>query len=316
MPGKIQFHKLTFLLQVCMTFALLASPLPTKVEAESAPFNAYDLIGSVNALRAEYGLPAFNINGSLMASAQAHTEYQAGILTLTHNGPGGNTPNERAAAAGYPGRVSENIAVFSLSFDNALTWVIYQAWADDIHLNTMINAQYKDVGAGVVVGGDMVYITLDAGWPEGRYTLPTRVTRTPGNLATADLTILPVFEPIVVSTPQPDGSLVHVVGYGQSLSGIAGAYDIPVTDLATLNHINPDQIYDGQKLLIRKAITPTTHVESTNIIPSVIPPSSTAPPAAAAIPVATPTNPMRIIGMIIIGVCIAGSAILLTARRK
>ena len=137
------------------------------------PFNAYDLIGAVNALRAQFGLPAFNIDGSLMASAQGHSDYQASIQTMTHYGPGGNTANERAQAAGYSGRVSENIAVFTLGFDGALSTIIFEYWADDLHMNTMVNPQYLDVGAGVSVGGGRVYITLDAGWPTGAYPLPT-----------------------------------------------------------------------------------------------------------------------------------------------
>ncbi len=304
------------ILQVFITLVLLVLPPATMVEAQSAPFNAYDLIGAVNALRADYGLPAFNINGSLMASAQAHTEYQATNQVMTHYGPGGNTANERAAAAGYLGRVSENIAVHTLGSDNILSWAVYEAWADDIHMNTMINPQYTDVGAGVGVGGGRVYITLDAGWPEGRYPLPTRLTWTPGGLATADLTIRPAFEPILISTPQPDGSLIHIVGYGQSLIGIAGAYGISVTELATLNKINPDQIFAGQELIIRQAVTPTVTLSPSKTIAADTPSPTGEPTATEAIQNAVQFSPMRITGMVIIAICIAGAAFLLIAKRK
>jgi len=299
-----------------MVLILLVLPPTIGVEAESAPFNAYDLIGAVNALRAVYGLPAFNIDGSLMASAQAHTEYQAAIQTMTHYGPGGNTANERAAAAGYLGRVSENIAVFTLGFDDVLSWVINAAWADDIHMNTMINSQYTDVGAGVVVGGDRVYITLDAGWPEGRYPLPTRMTWTPDSLATADLTGMPAFEPIVVSTPQPNGSLIHVVGYGQSLIGIAGAYGVSVTDLATQNNINPDQIYAGQKLTIHPAITPTSSSSPTQDFTTTPLVQFSPTPTVTLIPISIVHSPMRLTGIVIIAVCLIAFAIILWVGRK
>ncbi len=304
------------ILQVCLVFVLFVF-LPVKqVEAESAPFSAYDLIGAVNALRADYGLPAFNIDGSLMASAQAHSEYQAATQTMTHYGPGGNTANERAAAAGYLGRISENIAVYTLGYENILSWVVYDAWADDVHMNTMINSQYKDVGAGVVVGGDRVYITLDAGWPEGRYPLPTRMTWTPDSLTTADLTSMPVFEPILVSTPGPDGSLVHVVGYGQSLIGIAGAYGVQVNDLATQNNINPDQIYAGQRLIIRQGVTPTSTSQPTIFSTPATPFTVVLPTATEAMPVPSPNNPMRITGIIIISVCVLAALLLLASIRK
>ncbi len=315
MPSKIHYHNLIVILQVCLFVILLILPPTTGGKAESAPFSAYDLIGAVNALRAAYGLPAFNIDGSLMASAQAHTEYQAVNQTMTHYGPGGNTANERAAAAGYLGRVSENIAVFTLGFDNVLSWVVYEAWADDIHMNTMINSQYTDVGAGVVVGGDRVYITLDAGWPEGRYPLPTRMTWTPGGLSTPG-TPMPAFEPLVVSTPQPDGSLIHVVGYGQSLIGIAGAYSVSVTDLATLNNINPDQIYAGQKLIIHPAITPTVSLIPTQDFTTTPLVQFSPTPTTTLIPISIVHSPMRLTGIVIIAVCLIAFAIILWVGRK
>jgi hypothetical protein len=311
----MQNHRIISILLV-LFLLMIQVPGDGKVQAQSAPFNAYDLIGAVNALRADYGLPNFNIDGSLMASAQAHSDYQASIQTMTHYGPGGNTANERAAAAGYGGRVSENIAVFTLGFDNALNIIIYEYWADDLHMNTMTNPQYLDVGAGVSVGGGRVYITMDAGWPSGTYPLPTRQTWTPDALTTPGLSSTLAFEPIYVSTPLPDGSLYHVVGYGQSLIGIAGAYGISVIDLATINKINPDQIYSGQKLIIRQPVTPSPTPEPTGIPMTITANLEIIPTATASLPVAAPESPMRVTGMIIIAVCVLLAVLLLTVKRK
>ena len=112
----MHFRRLFSILLV-LFLLMVQFPVDPSVEAQSVPFNAYDLIGAVNALRAQFGLPDFNIDGSLMASAQGHSDYQAAIQSMTHYGPGGNTANERALAAGYGGRVSENIAVFTLGFE-------------------------------------------------------------------------------------------------------------------------------------------------------------------------------------------------------
>ena len=316
MQGKIVYIRVMLILQILITLVMFLFPPVTRVKAQSVPFNAYDLIGAVNSLRAAYGLPGFNINGSLMASAQAHSEYQAAIQSMTHYGPGGNTANERAAAAGYLGRVSENIAVFTLGFEDVLSWVVYDAWADDVHMNTMINAQYQDVGAGVAVGKDRVYITLDAGWPEGRYPLPTRMTWTPGSTIGSNLTSMPVFEPILVSTPGPDGSLVHVVGYGQSLIAIAGAYGVQVNDLATQNNINPDQIYAGQRLIIHPGITPTITIQPTTLTTPEPSPLISTPTATQTIPDSSSDNPLRITGIIIIAVCVIATVVLLTSDNK
>ena len=301
----------------CLAISMLLlclTAMPQTTRAQSAPFNAYDLIGVVNALRAVYGLPDFNIVGSLMTSAQGHSEYQASIQQMTHYGPGGITANERGQAAGYSGRVSENIAVFTLGFDNALSTIIYEYWADDLHMNTMINPQYLDVGAGVAIGGDRVYITLDAGWPSGAYPLPTRQTWTPDGNGTPGVSTL-AFEPIIVNTPEPDGALYHVVGYGQSLIGIAGAYGVPVTYLAEINNINPDQIYAGQKLVIRQAATPSPTPQPSPTVTLARPTAVELTTATAGAPIETGTPATRVTGMIIIGVCVLASLILLAGRR-
>ena len=256
-----------------------------------------------------------------MSSAQGHSDYQASIETMTHYGPGGNTANERALAAGYSGRVSENIAVFTLGFDDALSTIIFEYWADDLHMNTMINPQYLDVGAGVSVAGGRVYITMDAGWPSGAYPLPTHQTWTPEGTPGQFSTL--AFEPIFVSTPLPDGSLYHVVGYGQSLIGIAGAYGVSVSDLATINNINPDQIYAGQKLIIHRAATPSPTPKPTEMIPVITPTLEiVASPTASPAPESPPCPPlcapstMRVTGIIIIGVCVLVVLVLLTSKRR
>ncbi|MBN2257877.1 MAG: LysM peptidoglycan-binding domain-containing protein [Anaerolineaceae bacterium] len=303
-------------LLLALFLVMVQSPASSEVKAQSVPFNAYDLIGAVNALRAEYGLPDFNIDGSLMASAQAHSEYQASIQTMTHYGPGGNTANERALAAGYSGRVSENIAVFTLGFQDVMMWLIYDAWADEAHMNTMINPQYQDVGAGVVIGNNRVYITMDAGWPSGTYPLPTRQTWTPEGGPTPGIDPSLVFEPIIISTPLPDGSLYHVIGYGQSLIGIAGAYGLSVTDLATINQINPDQIYAGQKLLIRQAATPSATVKPSATVAAATATMEDFATATMEIPLSDEVPATRVSGIIIIAICVLAAIILLSVNRR
>lgn len=59
-------------------------------------------------------MQSFYVNKALMASAQAHSDYQAEIGQVTHSGQGGSRPRDRAIAFGYGGGatvyVSENIA--------------------------------------------------------------------------------------------------------------------------------------------------------------------------------------------------------------
>jgi LysM repeat protein len=56
--------------------------------------------------------------------------------------------------------------------------------------------------------------------------------------------------------PQEDGSIVHTVRSGDTLAGIAVAYNVTIPDLLALNDMTADQarlIYPGQELIVRGA---------------------------------------------------------------
>jgi LysM repeat protein len=220
----------------------------------------WQLIAEVNALRASYGLPAYEVDNSLMAAAQSHSEYQASIGTWTHSGPGGSRPHDRAVAAGYGGGaqvyVSENVAT---GVDLSPSTTVYQMWQDAVHLETMISSSYRHIGAGVAVADDgWVYYTIDVGYVAGNpgdgpqpIALPTLPGGTPAPTAIALM-------PITIATPRPDGAVIHVVQYGQFLENIAKAYDISLQELLEKNYLNQDTvIYPGDKLLIKPSTTPS-----------------------------------------------------------
>jgi LysM repeat protein len=69
----------------------------------------------------------------------------------------------------------------------------------------------------------------------------------------------PTAEPVVISTPHPDGSVIHIIGSGQSLWAIADAYQIPFEDLLELNELEPDAIVNiGDEVIISPSYTPTS----------------------------------------------------------
>jgi LysM repeat protein len=230
--------------------------------------SAYDLIAAVNQLRTSNGLAPYQINAALMASAQAHSDYQASIGSITHTGSGGTRPKDRAVAAGYGGgatvSVSENIAGgMSMSYQGAV-----QMWqGDSLHLNTMLGADYVDVGAGVATSGSTTYFTLDVGYVAG-----SSGSGSSGSAASSGATNLSVapteaaFFPVVVATPRPDGSVVHEVQAGQSLWSIAATYGIALPDLLALNGFtNNTFIFPGDKILIKapSEIAPSPAVSET-----------------------------------------------------
>ena len=68
----------------------------------------------------------------------------------------------------------------------------------------------------------------------------------------------PTSEPVIVSTPLPDGTVKHIIGGGQSLWTIAEAYNVTFVDLLELNDLEPDAIVKpGDELIISPSFTPT-----------------------------------------------------------
>jgi LysM repeat protein len=240
---------------------ILGSP-PARAQAG----DPYSLIAAVNQLRLANGLPELQVNSILMNVVQAHTDYQALIGEVTHISADGSRPRDRAAAAGYGGGatffISENIAGgTNLSVSEVIVWWM----GDDLHLNTMLGANYAEIGAGVAVVGEFVYYTIDTAYVSGGSYLP---------LATSAATLVPVYY-VLTATPNPDGSVVHIVQPGQTLIGIAQAYGVSVTEIKALNNMTTDDIYVGDELLIRLAGTPA--------------PTDTPTPTVTATRVASPT---------------------------
>jgi hypothetical protein len=59
-------------------------------------------------------------------------------------------------------------------------------------------------------------------------------------------------QPVQLATPNPDGSIVHIVEPGQSMWIIASAYEVDLSELYSLNGIGQDAvIVPGQELVIK-----------------------------------------------------------------
>jgi len=235
-----------------------AQPAAAAPPAQST--DPYYLISLVNAVRAEYGLPPYQINGQLMAAAQAHSEWAASVGTHSHTGLGGSTPTDHAIAAGYGGgqpvRVSENIYWGTLAnADVAVNW-----WRNSpIHFSGMTSTTYVDIGAGVAVGPAGTFLTVkfgvvgsgsSAGSGSGARSGSGTGQSAPPAQGVKPLPVY-VFEPVEVAEPREDGSVVHVVGEGQNLWYIAEAYEVAVSEIMALNRLTEDSIiHPGDELII------------------------------------------------------------------
>ena len=77
---------------------LTGKPTPPPAIAQSP---ASEIIQLVNNFRVANGLPAFQINNSLMIAAQQQANFMAANNIYSHTGAGGSSPQSRAEAAGY-----------------------------------------------------------------------------------------------------------------------------------------------------------------------------------------------------------------------
>lgn len=106
-------------------------------------------------------------------------------------------------------------------------------------------------------------------------------------------------QPLVTSTPASDGTVVHVVEYGQALITIAQAYGISVNDLKAMNALTDDSLYAGQKLIIHLGATATVTITPTRTPVPTRTPTATRPPSTTTpLPTITPTptqmpNPLQ-----------------------
>lgn len=232
--------------------ALIALLLFTAVGAQPAEAQnstALYVFDLVNQLRAGYGLPHYRADPALMAAAQAHSDWAASIGTHSHTGAGGSTPRDRAVAAGYGGgaavRVSENIYWgTNATPESAIAW-----WRNSpIHFQGMTSTQYVDLGVGVTYSNSGGFFTLNFG-----VVIGSAPTASAGSQAPAPAVTRPsyVVEPVVIATPGPDGSVIHIVGEGQNPWDIAEAYDVPLSEVMALNRLSDDSIIrPGDQLVI------------------------------------------------------------------
>ena len=213
----------------------------TALAAQAGP--AAEIIHLVNEVRASYGLPPLQLNSALVAAAQNHANWMAANNFYSHTGQGGSSPQSRATASGYGGYATENIVGGTgLSSRQAVIW-----WQNSaVHFNTMISTRYTEVGAGYASGNGQNFYTLVAGRPPDAGAGPR-----PGADAAGEPIIV---IPIELARPREDGSIVHVVGEGQSAWMIAAHYEITLADLLLFNGMTQDDVLQpGDEVTVRLA---------------------------------------------------------------
>lgn len=210
----------------------------TAVNAQSASA----IFQEVNQFRSNNGLTPFQYSAALAAAAQNQANYMAAYTVFSsHVGAGGSTPQSRAAAAGYIGRVTENIVGGTgMTAARGLTWWV----SSPVHYNTLITSRYQEAGTGFATNGTDNFYVLVVGQPSDA---------PPQNVV--DDSPEPLYiTPITLAQPAEDGSIVHVVQEGQALWSLAAHYEVTLSDLLLFNSLPPNAIVQpGDRITIRLA---------------------------------------------------------------
>lgn len=248
-----------------------------------------EIISLVNNLRSAYGLPALIEDGILNSTAYATAQTMAASGVCAHIGGA----RDRIAAAGFGGGATvfatENMACArSASISDIQSW-----WADSLHMMPMTESRYTHVGAAAYTGSNgTTYYVLHAAYYAGSAGSAGSSSGSSSGSSNPSTPSEPLVQPIITSTPQADGSIVHVVRYGQVLDSIAKWYGVTIAQIMSQNSLTSETIYEGSSLIIRQA--PTITVTFTPSITPLQPtrtPSLTPSPTKIVIPdTPTPTK--------------------------
>jgi len=229
---------------------ILILGVPKSVDAQAG--TPFQVLAEINGLRTANGMVPLSENQYLNIAAQNHANWIAATGQGGHIGEGGSSATDRAVAVGYGGgasvRVTENWARGPGLTANSC---VYNFWApSSAHINNMLTTWHNEFGAGVAVDGSgmTVYVVkfghVVGSVPPQPISPPSGPTGTPA----------PMVQAVTTATPNPDGSVIHVVQFGHTLWGISEAYEISMVKLLEQNYLTEDSaIYPNQELLILAA---------------------------------------------------------------
>lgn len=277
-------HRFAFCYLITTIILGFVSISPSSAQGNLKPFvvdSPYDLVNAVNALRASNGLPPYGINSILMYTAQSHAEFMAATGNVSHTGAGGSSVTDRLLAAGYPlagdlslgGFRSENITAGSEGSSSAQSAV--NSWTGDApHLATMLSPNLTEIGAGIAVSNGRVYYVIDCARPTtDGVPQSSSPSAGSGSAVPAGGALIP---PVTINTPNSAGDVIHEVLSGQTLWQIAIAYNVKIDEIKALNALVTNDIFPGEKLLIRKqVITPTISPSPTETATVIVAPTTT-----------------------------------------
>ncbi|MFN8371618.1 MAG: CAP domain-containing protein [Anaerolineae bacterium] len=192
-----------------------------------------DLLARINNLRASLGLYAYSYNYALAAAAQNQAQWMADTGSIAHVHPDGNSPRDRAVAAGYgTTAVSENIYGGTLArTDDAWNFWINSA----IHYAGLTSTYYSEIGIGTASSSWGSTFVLVFGNPGG--PAPAMPQSGGGNSSGSDNNTVAV-QPSFIMGVDEHGNIMHQVQPGDTIGGIALIYGYTWDDIPYLLELN------------------------------------------------------------------------------
>lgn len=118
-----------------------------------------EMIERINQVRREHGVPELIVNQSLMDAAQ---ECSTHLYTYHHN----QVECETVRDAGYPHGFGSNLTVLVGAGMNSIAEKAVTNWENSPgHLETMIDADYEEIGIGVTIDNGRTFCYMFAGAP-------------------------------------------------------------------------------------------------------------------------------------------------------
>jgi hypothetical protein len=138
----------------------------------AALINAYDpvkMLCLVNQQRSRSGLSPLGMSTQLENAAKEHSDDQAGMRSMTHDGSDGSSPGDRVERSGYDWRsVAENVAYGYGDEEECM-----QEWMNSPgHRENILGQDYTHFGSAVGYAGSTPYYTQDFGGDGKNHNFP------------------------------------------------------------------------------------------------------------------------------------------------
>lgn len=143
------------------------TPQPTPRPAAPAPVNVASLAAAeqrtlllMNTSRAAAGLHAYVIDPAVSEVARRHSAAEAAVGYVYHDGPDGTAYSRNRPACGT-GWWSENTGkVWNWNVDVLHREFMAEPWIPINHRTNIMDANFRRVGIGAVIGPDAMYLTV------------------------------------------------------------------------------------------------------------------------------------------------------------